>query len=57
MALAVIADTLEDAVAEAKTYNRMGGLDEQVLRDIAHDYNVDVGDILEELEWGRDYYD
>lgn len=57
MTLAVRATTLADAVGEAKAYNRMGGLDENVLRDIAHDYDVDMGDILEELGWGRDYYD
>lgn len=57
MTLAVLATTLADAVGEAKAYNRMGGLDENVLRDIAHDYDVDMGDILEELGWGKDYYD
>jgi len=56
MALAVLATGLSDAVGEAKAYNRMGALDEQVLRDIAHDYDVDMGDILEELGWGKDYY-
>lgn len=48
---------LDDAVGEALAYNRMGGLDEAVLKDIAHDHGVDYRDILEELEWGRDYYD
>lgn len=57
MTRAVLATTLADAVGEAKAYNRMGGLDENVLRDIAHDYDVDMGDILEELGWGKDYYD
>lgn len=48
---------LERAVSEALAYNRMGGLDENVLNDIAYDFNVDPKDILEELGWGRDYYD
>lgn len=48
---------LEQAVLESLAYNRMGGLDENVLNDIAHDFNVDPKDILEELGWGRDYYD
>lgn len=52
-----IANTLHEAVGEALAYNRMGGLDENVLRDIATDYNVDYRDILEEIGWGRDYYD
>ena len=45
------------AVGEARAYNRMGGLDEAVLKSIAHDFGVDYRDILEELDWGRDYYD
>ncbi len=57
MTLAVRASGLADAVGEAIAYNRMGGLDENVLKDIAHDYEVDYRDILEELGWGRDYYD
>jgi len=57
MTLAVLATELSDAVGEAKAYNRMGELDEQVLKNIAHDYGVDYRDILEELGWGRDYYD
>ena len=48
---------LEIAVAEAITYNKMGALDKSVLQDIAFDNDVDMGDILEELGWGRDYYD
>ena len=47
---------LEQAVAEAHTYNRIGALDEGMLQDIAFDHSVDAGDILEELGWGRDYY-
>jgi hypothetical protein len=39
--LAVKADTFEDAVFEAKAYNRMGALDDDVIRDIAFDYDVD----------------
>lgn len=48
---------LEQAVSEAITYNRMGALDKNVLNDIAYEFNVDPKDILEELGWGRDYYD
>ncbi|MCK4815030.1 hypothetical protein KA005_04610 [bacterium] len=48
---------LNNAVGEAKAYNRMGGLDEQMLKDIAYDFGVDPRDILDELGWGRDYYD
>lgn len=47
---------LDDAIGEAKAYNRMGGLDENVLNDIAHDNDVTPGDLLEGLEWGRNYY-
>jgi hypothetical protein len=47
---------LQQAVAEAYTYNRMGALTEEMLNDIAHDHDVDPGDILEEMGWGRDYY-
>lgn len=50
-------EDLQDAVGEAKAYNRMGGLDKAMLEDIAHDFDVDPKDILEELGWGRDYYD
>lgn len=50
MTLAVIADTLEDAVNEAKAYNRMGGLDDQVLLDIAHDYDVDISKLKKAME-------
>lgn len=56
MTLAIIASGLSDAVAEAKAYNRMGALDELILKDIARDYGVDYHDILEELGWGCDYY-
>lgn len=48
---------LEQAVNEVLAYNLLKGLDEKVLNDIAHDFNVDPKDILEELGWGRDYYD
>lgn len=51
MALAVLANDLSDAVDEARSYNRMGALDDQVLADIAHDYGVTVAEIREELDW------
>lgn len=44
--LATKAVTFEDAVFEAKAYNRLGALDDEVIRDIAFDYGVD----LEELQ-------
>lgn len=47
---------LELAVAEAITYNKMGGLDKAVLEDIAFDNDVDAEDILEAIGWGKDYY-
>lgn len=47
---------LGDAINEAKAYNRMGGLDENVLTDIAYDNDVTSGDLLEGLGWGRNYY-
>ncbi len=50
MTLAVIADTLEDAVNEANAYNRMGGLDDQMLLDIAHDYGVEISDLKKAME-------
>jgi hypothetical protein len=31
---------IEEALAECHTYNRMGALDETVMRDIAHDNGV-----------------
>lgn len=48
---------LDNAVADALAYNRMGGRDGSTLKYIAHDFGVDYRDILEELEWGRGYYD
>lgn len=49
-------DDLEEAYAEALTYNRMGALTEELLNDIAFDYDVEPEDILEKLGWGRDHY-
>lgn len=51
-----MSDELYQAVAEARVYNRMGALDEGLLKDIAFEHGVDAGDILEELGWGRDHY-
>lgn len=50
-------DALIEAAAEAKMYNRMGGLTKRVLEEIAESYDLDYRDILEEMEWGRDHYD
>ncbi len=47
---------LEQATAEAYTYNQMGALTKEVLEDLAWDYEVEMEDILEELGWGKDYY-
>ena len=55
--MALATTDLEEATNEAAVYNRMGGLTEGVLIDIAHNWKVDYRDILEELGWGRDYYD
>ena len=52
----MIDEDLQDAVGEAKAYNRMGALDEAVLKDIADDFDVSPEDILEELGWGREHY-
>lgn len=49
MAQAVIANTFEDALAEAKAYNRMGALDDDVIRDIAFDYDVDEDKLRDAL--------
>lgn len=45
------------AAGEALSYNRMGALTKEMLADICHDHEVDMGDVLEEMEWERDHYD
>lgn len=45
------------AAGEALAYNRMGGVTEDMVRDICHDHNVDMGEVLEEMGWGKDHYD
>ena len=52
MKLAVKADTFEDAVFEARAYDRLGALDEQVIRDIAFDYDVDEKKLREAIDEG-----
>ncbi len=42
---------LDAAVGECKTYNRMGGLDHEMILDIAHTFEVDPRDVYEGLEW------
>lgn len=57
MALGVLADTFEEAVAEAETYIRMGALDEQVLKGIAFDYEVRYEDLIKAVGWSEDHYE
>lgn len=37
-----LAEALEKALEECRVYNTMGGLDEAVMADIAHDFKVDL---------------
>ena len=32
---------LKGAIIECETYNRLGGLTDEVMQDIAHDYDID----------------
>lgn len=41
---------MRNAVIECQSYMRMGGLNKQVLEDIAHDHGVDAKELEEELE-------
>lgn len=41
-------DNLERALDECGSYSRMGGLDEQTMRDIAHDNRVDYETLRKE---------
>ncbi len=41
---------LEAAVDEARTVERLGGLDHQTILDIAHDYNVSAKELYSNLE-------
>lgn len=50
MALAALANTFEEALSEVKAYQRMGALTDQVLSDIAFDYNVDEAELREAFE-------
>lgn len=43
-------DTIEAALTKCEHYNAMGGLDNAVIRDIAHDAGVDFQDLLEHWE-------
>ena len=36
-----LSDDMQKALKECAAYNRMGGLDENVMRDIAFDHDVD----------------
>lgn len=51
MSLAVVADTLSDAVDEALALQEMGELDEEGLKRIAYDYGVRPEDIRREIGW------
>tara|TARA_R110000851_G_scaffold59347_7_gene137371 strand:- start:4721 stop:4876 length:156 start_codon:yes stop_codon:yes gene_type:complete len=42
---------IQVAAGEALTYNRIGGLNHEMILDIAHDHDVDPKLIYEELEW------
>lgn len=41
---------LEAAVFEARALNRLGALDDQVIKDVAFDYNVPEADLRDELD-------
>lgn len=43
--------SLQEAVNEAQACARMGGLDDAMLADIAHDYGVTVEALRRELGW------
>jgi hypothetical protein len=47
---------LDDAINEAKAYIQIGGLNEYVLNEIARVNDVTLGDLLESLGWGQNYY-
>lgn len=40
-----------NAVLEAHTYAEIGGLNDQMLKDIAHDYKVDLQELRKEMGW------
>lgn len=42
---------MQDAIAECLVYNRMGGLDESVIADIAHDHGVDEKELSD--NWNK----
>lgn len=44
-------ERMEEAIAECVVYGKMGGLDEVMLRDIAHDNDVDLKELKEKIEW------
>jgi hypothetical protein len=43
---------LKEALTECVLYNKLGGLDEKTMRDIAHNYSVSYE--LLKTEWGKD---
>lgn len=44
------AEDYEAAVAEAEAYLRMGGLDDSIVLDIAHDHGVDAAELAKKLD-------
>ena len=50
MSIAVLADTFEDAVLEARAYQDREALDDATLADIAFSYGVDEAELREALE-------
>ena len=36
---------MKQALMECHLYNRMGGLDDELMQDIAHDYDVDFEEL------------
>lgn len=43
---------MKEALEECKQYNRMGGLDDTVIKDIAHDHKVNYDELLKLTEEG-----
>ena len=46
-----MADKLKEAIKEAEAYARLGGLDDQMIKDIAFDFKVKPKDIYNALVW------
>lgn len=40
-------DNMEQALEECRQYNKLGGLDDTVIAEIAHDFEIDVDELIE----------